>query len=95
MSALIIGLYGIFLLLVGLSSNSSKLISEVKTDAGGFLPWAISIGVLATLYEIPQTKKLAGPFLLLLALTFVVRNFETLKTQFAELSKLASSKVTQ
>ena len=89
MPALIIGLYGIYLLMVGVSGNSKVLREYASADAPGFLPWAISLGVLATMYEIPQTKKLAGPFLLLMAITFVVRNFDMLQSQFRELYSMA------
>ncbi len=94
MPALIIGLYGIYLLMVGVSGNAKTLQQYASADAPGFLPWAISLGVLATIYEIPQTKPLAGPFLLLMAIAFVVKNFETLQSQFRELYSMAANATT-
>lgn len=91
MAALIIGLYGIYLLLVGVSGNAKTLQQYASADAPGFLPWAISLGVLAVIYEIPETKRLAFPFILLMAITFVVKNFEMLQSQFKELYSMASN----
>ena len=91
MAALIIGLYGIYLLMVGVSGNAKTLQQYASADAPGFLPWAISLGVLAVIYEIPETKRLAFPFILLLAITFVVKNFETLQTQFKDLYSMAAN----
>lgn len=93
MNALIIGLYGIFLLLVGVNGNQPALSAEFNKDAPGFLPWAVSIAVLAVANEVPATQKLVGPFFFLLILTFVLRNFETLRTQFNQLSQMAQSAV--
>ena len=91
MPALIIGLYGIYLLMVGVSGNAKTLQQYASADAAGFLPWAVSLGVIAVLYEIPETKRLAGPFLLLAALAFVLRNFTTLQTQFRQLYSMAAN----
>lgn len=95
MPALIIGLYGIYLLMVGVGGNSKTLLQYASADAPGFLPWAISLGVLATINEIPATKKLAAPFLLLLAISFIVKNFEILQSQFRELYSMAAGAANQ
>jgi hypothetical protein len=94
MPALIIGLYGIYLLMVGVSGNAKALQQLAVADAPGFLPWAVSLGVIAVIYEIPETKRLAGPFLLLAAIAYVLRNFETLQTQFQTLYSMAQNAVT-
>jgi len=90
MNLIAIMAYGIYALLVGMNGNSRQLVSEFDKDAGGFLPWAISIGVIAVIWEIPATKKLAAPFLLLAVLTFVLRNFDTLRSQFNKLQAEAA-----
>lgn len=82
MNALIIAVYGVYLVLVGVNGNSNNLIAAAKEDAPGFVPWAISIAVLAVINEIPSTKRLAAPFLTLLVLTFFLKNFETLRAEF-------------
>lgn len=91
MNALIIGLYGIYLLLVGAKGNSKTLLQYGGADAPGFFPWAASIAILAVMYELPATKKVAEPFIFLLILTFIVRNFDKLKSEFNKLSTMASS----
>lgn len=89
MNALIIGLYGIFLLMVGASGNSAALSQMGREDAPGFLPWAISIGVLAVMSQNEYTAKIAKPFIVLLVLGFVLKNYANLETQFKTLYSTA------
>lgn len=91
MNALILAAYGVYLLLVGFNGNSGKLLDAAKSDSGGFLPWAVSIAVLAVMYNNDYTKKIAEPFIFLLILTFILTNFDNLKSQYAELAKMAST----
>lgn len=90
MNALIIGIYGIFFVLVGLAGNAPKLVSMVKSDIGGFLPWAVAIAVLAVAYEYPTTRKMAQPFIFLLILSFILSNFDNLQAEYNRLAKLAA-----
>lgn len=85
MNGLIIGLYGVFLLAVGFSGNASALAGEFKQDAGGFLSWAIGIAVLAVMVDYPATEKIAKPFILLLVLNFLLRNFDALRAEYQKL----------
>ena len=91
MNLLAIMAYGIYALLVGMNGNGRQLLAEAEKDVGGFLPWVISIAVLAVIWEIPATKKLAAPFLTLAVLTFILSNWDTLQTQFGAISKEAAS----
>lgn len=81
MNGFILGLYGVYILLVGLAGNSSKLLDLIRQDAPGFLPWAVSIAVLAVMYESDTLRPIAKPFIFLLLLTFVLSNFNDLKQQ--------------
>ncbi len=90
MNALLIGIYGIFFLLVGLSGNAPSFLAMAKEDAGGFLPWAVGVGVLAIAYEYPATRKMAQPFIFLLILSFILMNFGNLQTEYNRLKQLAS-----
>jgi hypothetical protein len=90
MSALVIALLGVYILLVGVRGNTGQFLEYLETDTPGFLPWAVSIGVIVILNEIPATQKLAAPFLFLMVLTFVLRNFENLRAQFNELQTAAT-----
>lgn len=85
MNLMAIAAYGLFALLVGANGNGPKLLDELSKDSGGFLPWAISIAVIAVVWEIPQTQKLAAPFLALAVLSFVLKNWTTLQSQFSSL----------
>ena len=92
MNALIVGLYGVFLLLVGFNGNADKLLTQTKADAPGFIPWAISIGVLAALYENDVTRDVAKPFIFLVILGFILSNFERLQSEYAKLFSLSTGK---
>jgi hypothetical protein len=93
MNGFIIGLYGVYLLLVGFEGNSSKMVDALRKDAPGFLPWAVSIAVLAAMYENENTRQIAKPFIFLLIITFVLRNFDVLKKQSKELYKMSGVKL--
>lgn len=81
MNGFVLGLYGVYLLLVGLAGNSGKLVDMIRSDAPGFLPWAVSIAVLTVMYESDTLRPIAKPFIFLLLLTFVLTNFNDLKSQ--------------
>lgn len=91
MNLLMIMAYGVYALLVGMNGNGRQLLAEADKDMGGFLPWVISIAVLAVIWEIPATKKLAAPFLTLAVISFILSNWETLQTQFGIISKEAQN----
>lgn len=90
MNGLVIGIYGIFFLLVGLAGNAPKLLGMVGEDVGGFLPWVVAIATLAVAYEYPATQKMAKPFILLLVLSFVLYNFDKLNAEYQRLQSLTN-----
>lgn len=81
MNGLTVGLFGFYLLMVGFKGNGDKLINEFSQDAGGFLPWLIAIAVLSFLYKNDTTQPFAKPFIGLVILAFVLKNFNTLEAQ--------------
>ena len=91
MAALLIGVYGIYLLMVGFKGNSRALVTDIQSDAPAFLPWAVSIAVLAIMYDNKYTHDVAAPFLGLLIIAYIVKNFERLKTNFAAIQQMATS----
>ena len=93
MNGFILGLYGVYLLLVGFNGNSAEMVERLRADAPGFLPWAVSIAVLAAMYENENTRQIAKPFIFLLILTFILRNFNTLRAQSEELYRMANVKL--
>lgn len=95
MNGLILGLYGVYLLWVGVTGKSENLLDEVDADMPGFIPWALSIVALIVLAQSDATAKLVKPFIALLILNFILRNFTNLKTQLAKLQALSTGSSTQ
>jgi len=85
MTSLFIGLYGLYLIMVGVQGNASTLISEVESDAPQFLPWLLAIVALAFLNEFESTKKFVKPFAALIVLNFFLKNFGTIKQQVSSI----------
>lgn len=86
MNGLIVGVYGLYLILVGFNGNASSLAGKVQDDAPKFLPWVIAIFVLAFLHGSSETgRKVTGPFIALLVLSFVLNRFSTLQAQTKQL----------
>lgn len=81
MSALFIGLYGIYFLMVGLNGNYKEVTEALGEDTPGYMVWLFVIIVLAALYSTNSTKDMVKPFIVLLVLNFVLRNFTTIRNE--------------
>ena len=93
MDGLTIGVYGLYLILVGLNGNVGQLTNKVQTDAPKFLPWVIAIFVLGFINSSSEAgRKLTGPLLALLIIAFVVKRFPTLQQQTETLWAMATGK---
>lgn len=79
---LTLGLYGLYILLVVIRGNGSKLTTDMSQDMGGFLPWLVVAAVLGTLYEYEPTHRVAGWFLVLVITSFVLKNYGNLQKTF-------------
>lgn len=77
----LIGLYGLYLIMVGYKGNSSQLLAELQSDAKGFFPWVLALGVLAIMYRSDTLKPVVKPFIALAILTFALKNWNTLANQ--------------
>lgn len=77
----LIGLYGIYLIFVGYKGNASTFMQMVSEDGPGFTPWLISIVVLGTAYRSDTLRPVVKPFIALLILAFVLKNWGALKSQ--------------
>lgn len=95
MNDLVIGLYGVYLLMVGLAGNGQKTIAAVQQDGKGFLPWGISLAVLAVLYNVDETRPVAKPFIGLLILSFVLKNWKKLSKESQTIWGMAMSPAQQ
>jgi len=90
----LVGLYGLFLIFVGVKGNALKLTTELGQDAKGFSAWLIAILVLRAFYSIESVRPVIKPFMYLALLTFFLKNYGTVVTQVNEITglKLPSSK---
>jgi hypothetical protein len=86
MNYTLIGLYGVYLVFVGLSGKTAQLSAEFKSDAKGFAPWLIAIIILRTMYSSDALKPVVAPFAGLAILTFFLQNYDTLASQVNEIA---------
>lgn len=87
MNAFVVGIYGVFLVMVGAKMRSGELIDTLKSDVGGFVPWGVAIATLAAMSENEATRGMVKPFVYLLILNFVLVNFDTVRNEFNKLTK--------
>lgn len=92
MNALIIAAYGVYLVMVGFNQNSKKLLDYVENDIGGFFPWAVSIAVLTVAYNSKYTKKVVEPFIVLATVTFILKNFTALQSEYNRINLSSKGK---
>jgi len=90
MNGLILGLYGVYLLAVGIQGKSDTLLSELDKDMPGFIPWALAIVGLIILSQTEATQKVVKPFVFLLILNFVLMNFGNLTKEVNRIRALAN-----
>ncbi len=81
MNFALVGLYGLYLVFVGIKGNSKELFADIGTDAKGFAPWVIAILVLKALYSSDTLKPLVKPFAALALLTFTLKNYGVIVDQ--------------
>lgn len=81
MTGIFIGVYGVFLLAVGINGQGKALFSLLSEDGKKFLPWLFALIVISVLAEFEETKRLVKPFVVLLALNFFLRNYDKLESE--------------
>lgn len=91
MNSLLIGIIGVFLVLVGVNGNAGKLADAAKEDIPQFIPWAFALGVILVMSENEYTEKFAKPFLILLVLNFFLSNWPTIESQSRTLFQMATT----
>lgn len=82
---LTLGLYALYLLLIAIKGNGSKFVTDFQADAPGFLPWLVAAAVLGALYEYDKTRSFASAFIILAILSFVLKNYSSLSSQFGSI----------
>ena len=85
MSGLLVGFWGIYLILLGRQGNVNKFLDLAQSDSSGFVPWAIAIGILGGLMQVDTLKPIVTPFVLLVLLTFFLHNYNKIVSQFHNL----------
>ncbi len=81
MSYALVGLYGLYLMFVGIKGNTGQLRTDLGQDFHGFWPWLIAILVLRGLYNVDALKPAVKPFMVLAVLTFVLKNYSKMVAQ--------------
>lgn len=92
MNGLILGLYGIYLVIVGVRGETDALLQELQEDMPKFIPWALAIVVLVILSQTEATAKLVKPFIGLLILNFVLMNWANLSAEVNKLRNIANGR---
>lgn len=90
MNGLILGLYGVYMIWIGIEGKTDDLLAELDKDMPGFIPWALSIVALIILAQSDATAKLVKPFIFLLILNFILRNFGNLKSEVSKIQALST-----
>ena len=81
MSAGLVGLYGVYLVLVGIHHHSSELLTLVEDNGREFLVWILAIVILRAIYQIKSIRPAIKPFVALVVIVFVIKNWNTIKGQ--------------
>lgn len=89
MSSLFLGLYGIYMILVAVRGNASEALNLLQEDAPNYLPWLIAILVLAVMNDFETTQPIVKPFIALLVIAFVVKNFSSVQSQVQTIYSMA------
>jgi len=91
MATVFLGLYGIFALLVGVKGKGKGAIALLSEDAYPYISWVLAIVALSVLYEFDETRPMIKPIMLLLALNFFLRNFDTIESQVKQIYALSTT----
>ena len=86
MSYGLVGLYGLYLIFVGLNGNSATLKTEVSAEGKGFLIWILAIVILRALYNVDTLRPVIKPFMALAVLTFTLKNYNVIVDQINQIT---------
>ena len=81
MSYGLVGLYGLYLIFVGINGNSKALQGELAQDGKPFLIWILAIIILRAMYNVDVLRPMIKPFMGLIVLSFVLKNYGNLTSQ--------------
>lgn len=83
MNSMILGLYGIYLMLVAWNGNGPNL-ADMITAEKSFVPWIVALLVLGLLSSYSGTHDFVAPFLLLAIFATVTTRFNHVREQVGE-----------
>lgn len=81
----LIGMYAIYFILVGWNKHASQLMTNVQQDGQGFIPWILAILVLRAMYASATLRPMIKPFIGLIVLVFVLKNYGTIVGQLNQI----------
>lgn len=81
----VLGIYGVYLLMMGVQGNTNEFIDLLKTDIRKFIPWIMSLLIIAILSESEHTKKIVAPFMGLVVLSFALQNRQTIENELRKI----------
>jgi hypothetical protein len=85
MSYGLVGLYGLYLVFVGINGNAGKLVTNVSQDGRNFIPWVLAVLVLRAAYASDTLRPMVKPLIGLAALTFFLKNYAKVVTQLNQI----------
>lgn len=83
MGSMLVGLYGVFLMLVALHGNGAVLLSSIAQE-GDFFPWIIALLVLAALNDMQSTHDFVAPFIALAIVSTLVSRWDEVSRQLLD-----------
>jgi len=84
----LVGLYAIYLILIGVKGNSEKAYKLINRDGKGFLVWIVTIIILRSLYGVQKLRPLATTLIALSLLTFTLLNYDRVISQLNKITGL-------
>lgn len=80
MGSMLVGLYGVFLMLTALHGNGPQLLAYLSQESS-FVPWIIALMVLAALNGLQATHDFVAPFLFLAIIATIVSRWNDVQPQ--------------
>lgn len=84
----LVGLYGLYLVFVGVNKHAAELKNEIAGDVRGFVPWLLAVVVVMALYRSDTLKPMLRPFIALALVAFVLKNYSKIVSQVNTIGNL-------
>jgi len=87
----ILGLYGVYLLLIAFRGNARAFLTDMSTESQ-FIYWLVAILGLGMLAKFEATRDIVGPFIVLAVVATVIRNGDTIARNMENVYKYTGAK---